>query len=61
MRLSKKVAAVSNECVACGSCEKVCPLGAISIFRGLYALWIGINALAAEMPEDMSSIGDINH
>ncbi|NLJ67611.1 MAG: 4Fe-4S binding protein [Clostridiales bacterium] len=38
MRLSKKVAAISNECVACGACEKVCPLGAISIFRGLYAL-----------------------
>ena len=37
MRLSKKLAVVSKECVACGCCEKICPLGAISIFRGLYA------------------------
>ncbi len=37
MRLSKNLAIVSKECVACGSCVNVCPLGAISIFKGLYA------------------------
>ena len=37
MRLSKKTAIVSEECVACGCCVKVCPLNAISIFKGLYA------------------------
>lgn len=25
-------------CVACGACMKVCPKGAISIYRGCYAL-----------------------
>ncbi|MEG1448368.1 MAG: 4Fe-4S dicluster domain-containing protein [Oscillospiraceae bacterium] len=25
-------------CVACGSCMKACPKGAIEIYRGIYAL-----------------------
>lgn len=37
MTLSKNVAVVSKECVACGCCESVCPLNAISVFKGLYA------------------------
>ena len=37
MHLSKKLAVVSKECVACGCCENICPLNAISIFKGLYA------------------------
>lgn len=35
---AKKKAVVSqSECVACGSCETVCPLNAITIFKGNYA------------------------
>ena len=26
-----------SACVACGCCAKVCPLAAISVFRGLWA------------------------
>ena len=26
-----------KECVACGTCVKVCPVGAISVYKGLYA------------------------
>ncbi|WP_163469802.1 4Fe-4S binding protein [Fusobacterium sp. IOR10] len=26
-----------NKCVACGSCMESCPVGAISIFKGIYA------------------------
>lgn len=26
-----------NDCVACGCCVKVCPLGAIQVFRGIAA------------------------
>lgn len=37
MHLSKRLAFISEECVACGCCEKTCPLKAISIFKGLYA------------------------
>ena len=36
--MAKKIAMVNkNICVACGSCTKVCPKGAISIWRGCYA------------------------
>ncbi len=37
MSKSKKLAFVSKECVACGSCVKVCPTGAITIYQGMYA------------------------
>lgn len=33
----KKRAVVTRGCVACGYCAKVCPLGAISIVKGMYA------------------------
>ncbi len=26
-----------NDCVACGCCVKVCPLGAVRVFRGIAA------------------------
>ena len=34
----KKNAVVDRKvCVACGSCVKVCPKGAISVYKGCYA------------------------
>ena len=34
----KKLAVVDRGvCVACGACTKVCPRGAISVYRGCYA------------------------
>jgi len=33
----RKLAKVSKECVACGSCVKVCPKQAITIYKGLFA------------------------
>lgn len=35
--MSKKIAVISEGCVACGSCVKACPLQAISIFKGSHA------------------------
>lgn len=37
MAKAKRIAAVSKECVACGTCVSSCPTGAISIYKGLYA------------------------
>ncbi len=38
MGISRKKAIVLDECVACGCCEKSCPLGAIRVHKGLYAV-----------------------
>ncbi|MGE4549307.1 MAG: ATP-binding protein [Intestinibacillus sp.] len=35
---SKKMALVSKDCVACGSCVKVCPRDAISVPWGVSAI-----------------------
>ncbi len=37
MNKSKKLARVSNLCVACGTCIRACPLGAILITNGIKA------------------------
>ena len=37
--MAKRFAVVDkNICVACGVCMKACPKGAISIYRGCYAM-----------------------
>lgn len=36
-KIRKKASVLQKECVACGCCVKVCPLGAISIHKGIYA------------------------
>ena len=36
-KIRKKASIPQNDCVACGSCVKVCPLGAINIYKGIYA------------------------
>ncbi|WP_066893487.1 DUF362 domain-containing protein [Clostridium nigeriense] len=28
---------VTKYCVACGVCQKTCPFGAISVYKGIYA------------------------
>ena len=35
---SKRYAQVGDFCVSCGSCVKVCPLEAISIWKGVVAV-----------------------
>ena len=34
----KKAIITKSKCVACGSCLKCCPKGAISIINGIYAI-----------------------
>ncbi len=52
---SKRYAAVGRDCVACGCCVKVCPKGAISVWRGVIArvdseLCIGCGKCERECP-----------
>lgn len=35
---NKKIAVISNLCVACGTCMRECPLGAIQIPNGIKAM-----------------------
>lgn len=34
---SKRYATVNQDCVACGCCVKVCPIPAISVWKGVIA------------------------
>ena len=52
---SKRFAEIGEYCVACGSCVKVCPMGAISIWKGVQAQvdmqrCIGCGKCARECP-----------
>lgn len=52
---SKRYALVGSGCVACGSCVKVCPLGAVHVDRGVRAVvrketCVGCGKCAAECP-----------
>ena len=38
MSLHMKMAHVGKNCVACGNCVKNCPVSAITVYKGLYAL-----------------------
>lgn len=55
-RKRKRTAEVEKRlCVACGCCVKVCPLQAISVYKGLYAdvnreKCVGCGRCASECP-----------
>ena len=53
-RTRRRASVAVRDCVACGCCVKVCPLGAISVRRGLYAevsdRCVGCGRCAAECP-----------
>lgn len=35
--IKKKAYVHIKYCVACGACQKTCPIGAISVYKGMYA------------------------
>lgn len=60
---SKRYAAVGKYCVACGCCVKVCPLSAISIWRGVIAQvdrekCVGCGKCARECPAGTIELRD---
>ena len=61
MGRTRKKAMVLSECVACGCCERVCPLNAIFIHKGMYAhvderRCVGCGRCASGCPAQVISI-----
>ena len=38
MAIIKKNASIAEQCVACGCCVKACPLNAVTVYKGMYAV-----------------------
>ena len=60
----RKAAVNQNDCVACGCCVKVCPLNAISVFRGIAAKvnperCVGCGKCARECPASVIEIREV--
>lgn len=60
---SKRYARVGGDCVACGSCIKVCPRGAVFIYKGVAARirqdrCVGCGRCAAECPASTISMAE---
>ncbi|HIQ67922.1 MAG TPA: 4Fe-4S binding protein [Candidatus Faecousia excrementigallinarum] len=60
-RIPKKALVEEDLCVACGCCLKVCPMAAISVYKGLYAQvdWqkcIGCGKCAKECPASVITL-----
>lgn len=64
-RMKRKKAYVStDECVACGCCVKVCPMGAIEIIKGVMAFvniekCVGCGKCAKECPASVINITEV--
>lgn len=60
-RRKRKAFVNQTECVACGCCMKVCPKGAIHVFRGImaqvdYEKCIGCGRCASECPAGVITV-----
>ena len=64
MNKTKKSACIDKECVSCGACVKVCPLGAIAIHKGITAVvderkCVGCGKCAKECPAGVITIVEV--
>lgn len=63
-RKKRKALVNQSECVACGCCVKVCPMGAIQIFKGIMAQvdlgkCVGCSKCAKECPASVIRIQEV--
>ena len=61
----KKALVDQNLCVACGCCLTACKVGAVSIFKGVYAVidrqkCVGCGMCAKKCPASVIMIAEIN-
>ena len=64
IRKKRKAFVVQEDCVACGCCVKVCPLGAIQIMKGIMAQvnmdnCVGCGKCAKECPASVVEIREV--
>jgi len=64
MNKTKKIAYVDKECVSCGACVRVCPVGAITIHKGITAVvdeekCVGCGKCAKECPAGVISMREV--
>ena len=64
VRIKRRAVVDGSLCVACGCCAKVCPLGAISVFRGIAAQvdtsrCVGCGRCAKECPASVIEIREV--
>ena len=58
---AKRVAKITEQCVACGCCVKVCPLGALQVVHGIKAIvsediCVGCGKCEMECPASVISL-----
>lgn len=63
-RKARKAFVNENDCVACGCCVKVCPKGAIAIWKGIMARvtteqCVGCGRCARECPASVIEIQEV--
>ncbi|HBJ1649841.1 4Fe-4S dicluster domain-containing protein [Clostridium botulinum] len=59
--IKRKAYVDTKYCVACGVCQRTCPVGAISIYKGIYAQvnldkCVGCSKCAKECPASVIEI-----
>lgn len=64
VRQKRRARVQQSDCVACGCCAKVCPLGAIHIFKGVAAQvdgekCVGCGKCARECPASVITIEEV--
>ena len=65
IRKKKKAFVAQGDCVACGCCVKVCPLGAIRVVKGIMAQvnmdkCVGCGKCAKECPASVIEIREVD-